>query len=593
MHLKHFSIVKICYYYLRGVFSLLWQKIFNLLSVGIIAYGRNRDIVATNEMANKLLEVSPNIINTLENGKGALKLVINDRAFVAEHIAVNSESIKSMVFLIDTSDWSFFWDELNEQKEQIKEFEEIFNSSYDEIFVADGKGIIKRINKAGETYYGVPVDTLLGKEVNELEREGYFNPSVSRLVFQEKKRITITQETKSGKHLIVTGNPILNEETGEISRVVVNSRDISELLNLRKQLEDTEQLVESYRQQIIKLSKEKITSNELIAQSSQMKRVLEMVGKVALVDSTVLIMGESGVGKGVVSSHLHKLSKRGSGPFITINCGAIPEHLLESELFGYERGAFTGALKEGKRGLLEIANGGTVFLDEITELPLSLQVKLLQVIQEKKLMRVGGSKYIDVNIRFLAATNRDIQRMVAEGQFREDLYYRLNVIPIIIPPLRYRQEDISVLINYFLDKLNSKYEKNKTFSPEAIDILRNYYWPGNIRELENLVERLLVTKEGNEITVSHLPEYIFEGKSRFPNRIYVVDICPLKEAVEELEKQLVTMAYTRLRNTYKVAEALAINQSTVVRKIQKYQLLSSSGQPVKRLKEKTIKKDEG
>ncbi|NPV72384.1 MAG: sigma 54-interacting transcriptional regulator [Pelotomaculum sp.] len=550
------------------------EKFFDLVPVGIIFYDGKGSVIAANELASKVIEENNIDINDgISNKPGAWKISAGNKTYVAGRVEIGDALVKKAVFLIDITGWEFYWNELNELKEQVKELEDTFNSSFDEIYVIDGKGITKRINKAGETNYGVPVETLLGKNVADLEREGYYNPSVSRMVFREKKRITITQKTKSGKHLIATGNPIF-DENGEIIRVVVNSRDISELLNLRKQLEDTEQLVESYRQQLLKLSQERIRSDELIARSPQMKKVIEMVDKVAQVDSTVLIMGESGVGKGVIASRLHRLSRRAKGPFITINCGAIPEHLLESELFGYEGGAFTGARKEGKKGLLELANGGTVFLDEITELPLSLQVKLLQVIQDKKLIRVGGSKYISVDIRFVAATNKDIQRMVAEGLFREDLYYRLNVIPVIIPPLRYRQEDIPVLLEYFLEKLNTKYEKNKKFTPEAIEILRNYNWPGNVRELENLVERLLVTKEGNEITVSHLPEYIFEGKSRFPNRIYVLDICPLKEAVEEMEKQLFSMAYNRLKNTYKVADALAINQSTVVRKIQKYNLLS-------------------
>ncbi|BAF59373.1 transcriptional regulator [Pelotomaculum thermopropionicum SI] len=550
------------------------EKFFDLVPVGIIFYDGKGSVIAANELASKIIEENNIDINDgISNKPGAWKIMAGNKTYVAGRVEIGDALVKKAVFLIDITGWEFYWNELNELKEQVKELEDTFNSSFDEIYVIDGKGITKRINKAGETNYGVPVENLLGKNVADLEREGYYNPSVSRMVFREKKRITITQKTKSGKHLIATGNPIF-DENGEIIRVVVNSRDISELLNLRKQLEDTEQLVESYRQQLLKLSQERIRSDELIARSPQMKKVIEMVDKVAQVDSTVLIMGESGVGKGVIASRLHRLSRRAKGPFITINCGAIPEHLLESELFGYEGGAFTGARKEGKKGLLELANGGTVFLDEITELPLSLQVKLLQVIQDKKLIRVGGSKYISVDIRFVAATNKDIQRMVAEGLFREDLYYRLNVIPVIIPPLRYRQEDIPVLLEYFLEKLNTKYEKNKKFTPEAIEILRNYNWPGNVRELENLVERLLVTKEGNEITVSHLPEYIFEGKSRFPNRIYVLDICPLKEAVEEMEKQLFSMAYNRLKNTYKVADALAINQSTVVRKIQKYNLLS-------------------
>jgi len=332
----------------------------------------------------------------------------------------------------------------------------------------------------------------------------------------------------------------------------------------------------------LQLSQDKIRKDELIAQSPQMKRVLEMVDRVAQVDSTVLIMGESGVGKGVVAAHLHKLSKRSSGPFVTINCGAIPDHLLESEIFGSEGGALAEAQKEAKKGLLELASGGTVFLGEITELPLSLQVKLLRVIQEKRLLRVGGNESVDVDIRFVAATNRDIQRMVEEGLFREDLYYRLNIIPIIIPPLRYRREDVPVFIEYFLDRLNSKYETNKKFSPEVANILTNYSWPGNVRELDNLVERLFVTIDGYEITVDHLPEYIFEEKGRSLNRVQVIDICPLKEAVEELEKQLITLAFTRLKNTYKVAEALAINQSTVVRKIQKYRLTTTAERPLRK-----------
>lgn len=569
---------------------MLWEELFNLLPIGIIAFDNTKKVVAVNDFIFKLLKIDATqhdddfsllirqtpLGNYLFNGNknGFFNLTLEGKTLVVKNTEINSRTIKSLSLIIDISDWEFYWHQLNDQKQLISELEDIFNSSYDEIFVIDGNGVARRINKVGETYYGVPVEKMIGKNVIELEKEGYFTPSVTRLVFQEKKRVTITQKTKSGKHLIVTGNPIFNEN-GEIIRVVVNSRDISELLNLKKQLAEAEQLVESYRRQLLKLTQEKIKSHEVIAESQQMKRVIEMVDKVAQVDSTVLIMGESGVGKGIVASRLHKLSRRAGGPFITINCGAIPEQLLESELFGYEGGAFTGARKEGKKGLLELADGGTVFLDEITDLPLNLQVKLLQVIQEKKLIRVGGSKYVDVDIRFVAATNRDIQRMVAEGSFREDLYYRLNVIPIIIPPLRYRQEDIPALIEHFLSQLNGKYETNKKFSPEAMEILRNYNWPGNVRELENLVERLLVTTEGNEIAVGHLPEYIFEGKRRSTNRVYVLDICPLKEAMEELEKQLVAMAYSRLKNTYKVADALEINQSTVVRKIQKYQLAPS------------------
>lgn len=535
---------------------MIWEQLINLLPIGLIAIEKTKKVIFVNRAALDLFGIkeavdingsaavgqTPLVSCLAENCTGTFRLAHNDKNLIVQKISVDYGTIDTVCFIYD----DFYWLDLKEQKELIKELEEIFNSSYDEIFVIDGEGVTRRINKVGETYYGVTVEAMIGRNVLDLEKEGFFNPSVTRLVLKEKKRVTITQKTKSGKQLMVTGSPIFNEN-GEIIRVVVNSRDVSELLNLRKQLEDTEQLVKSYRQQLLKLSQEKLKSNEVIALSPQMKRVLEMMDKVAQVDSTVLIMGESGVGKGVVASLLHKLSKRAKGSFITINCGAIPEHLLESELFGYEGGAFTGDRKEGKKGLLELADGGTAFLDEITDLPLNLQVKLLQVIHEKKLFCVRGNKCIEVDIRFLAATNRDIQRMVAEGAFREDLYYRLNVIPIIIPPLRYRREDIPGLIDHFLGQLNFKYETSKKMSPEAIEILTDYNWPGNVRELENLAERLLVTTESNEISVNHLPEYIFEEKGHSSNRFYLLDICPLKEALGKLEKQLVSMAYSRDR----------------------------------------------
>ncbi|MHB8985576.1 MAG: sigma-54 interaction domain-containing protein, partial [Eubacteriales bacterium] len=435
---------------------MLWEKLIDILPVGIAAFDKKGKALAANKYAREILapEGGECTRDRLVSAgscvrSGTWKLTIGGRPVVVKELDAEDSGGGTVCILCRIEDWNFYWSELNEQKETIGELESIFNSSFDEIFVIDGAGITKRINRAGETYYGVPVEEMIGKNVIELEKEGYFFPSVTRLVFQERKRVTTTQSTRCGKRLIATGNPIFNEK-GEIVRVVINSRDVSELLNLKKQLEDTEQLVESYRRQLLKLSQEKIKSYEAVAQSPQMRRVLEMVDRVAQVDSTMLIMGESGVGKGVVASRLHKLSRRSAGPYITINCGAIPEQLLESELFGYEGGAFTGARREGKKGLLEHANGGTVFLDEITDLPLKLQVKLLQVIQEKKMIRVGGSKYTEVDIRFVAATNRDIQRMVTEGSFREDLFYRLNVIPIIIPPLRYRREDIPALTEHFL-----------------------------------------------------------------------------------------------------------------------------------------------
>ncbi|MDK2887828.1 MAG: hypothetical protein PWP72_706 [Thermoanaerobacter sp.] len=501
-----------------------------------------------------------------EGSPSGAKLEINGRkvAVQVNPLAGEERAGGLMLVLQDIS----LCESLREAKEEL---EAIFNSSYDEIYVVDGEGYTRRVNKIGESYYGVEVEKIIGKHYSEMEEEGYFNPSVSRRVFEERRRVTMVQRTKTGKTLIVTANPVF-DDSGRITRIVVNSRDVSELINLKQRLEDTEQLVDNYRRLVMYLRQEKLENTEIIAVSPQMKQVLDLVDRVAQVDSTILITGESGVGKGVIASRIHKLSKRCKGPFITINCGAIPENLLESELFGYEPGAFTGARREGKKGLIEMGDGGTVFLDEVADLPLNLQVKLLQVVQEKKLIRVGGSQQIAVNVRFIAATNRDIQKMVREGLFREDLYYRLNVVPVTIPPLRYRKEDIVPLIEHFVNKFNLKYDMNKHFSPEVLDLLVKYHWPGNVREVENLVERLMVTTDSNLIETVHIPDYVINSNGELPGRVYVLGICPLKQAVDEVEKQLIMLASQRCKTTYEMASALQVNQSTIVRKIQKYRV---------------------
>lgn len=308
----------------------------------------------------------------------------------------------------------------------------------------------------------------------------------------------------------------------------------------------------------------------VIAYSVEMGRVLQLAAKVAPVNTTVLILGESGVGKEVVARFIHRTSPRRDGPFVNINCGAIPATLLESELFGYESGAFTGARREGKPGMIEVASGGTLFLDEISELSTDLQVKLLQVIQERKLVRVGGVKPLDVDIRIIAATNRDLAAMVARGEFRADLFYRLNVVPITIPPLRERPDDVIPLIYHFLDRYNRAHGYRKTISEEAREILTRYSWPGNVRELENLIERLVVTAEGDEIGAGDLPMQILEeGGARRP-RVVVGGIMPLRQAIEEVERQIIERALAEKRSTYSIARLLGVNQSTVVRKIKKY-----------------------
>ncbi|MFZ5649748.1 MAG: sigma 54-interacting transcriptional regulator [Bacillota bacterium] len=575
------------------------QEIIDAISQGIVITNRGGIITALNRAAETLLGISARealsrpvnevipanwLMDVIRSGKAQLgrKVDLGNRTIVVNRAPIirDGDIYGAVAVFEDISVSEAMARELASVKELKDDLEAIFNSSYDEIFVIDGKGVVTKVNKISETYYGAGTEEIIGQNVLELERKGFFRPSVTRMVFEEKRRITSAQKTRSGKELIVTANPVFNE-AGEITRVVVNSRDITELTNLRQKLTETEKLAETYRSQIMQLQKEKLSSDEVVAQSPQMKQLMDLVEKIAQVDSTVLITGESGVGKGIIAARIHKLSRRKQGPFITINCGAIPANLLESELFGYDPGAFTGARKEGKKGLIQLGDGGTVFLDEVADLPLNLQVKLLHVIQQRTLIRVGGSRQIGVDVRFIAATNRDIKQMVKDGSFREDLFYRLNVIPLNIQPMRYRTDDIMPLVEHFLGIFNARYGISKRFSPEAREMLVKYHWPGNVREVENIVERLMVTTESSDILPAHLPDYIVNSVESPGSRVYVLDICPLEEAVRQVEKQLLQKAYERFDNTYRMAEALKINQSTVVRKMKKY-IINTGGRRKKK-----------
>lgn len=565
---------------------------FNEIGYAVLMVDDNGYSVACSKKARELLglngdaigklveEILPGLIpvhELLDNGMPLLseRVYFNGKVIISNHKPIfEKEKVVGVVSTFqDLNELDLIVQELEATKELNRELETIFNSSYDEIYVTDGKGYTLRVNKAGERFYGIKAEQILGKHVSELEQQGFFSPSITPQVLKTKKRITSVQETKSGQKLIVTANPIF-DDSGEITRIVTNSRDITELNNLRQRLEETEKLMSNYRAEITKLRKERLKSAEIIGDSVFLKQILNLVEKVASVDSTVLIEGESGVGKGIIAYKIHHLSMRSEQPFITINCGAIPENLMESELFGYEEGAFTGAKKDGKKGLIELANRGTVFLDEIGEIPLSLQVKLLQVIQERRMLRVGGNGYIDVDARIIAATNQNIPQLIKEKKFREDLYYRLNVVPLVVPPLRQRKEDIPALIDHFLELCFTKYKLRKKFSPEANELLIAYHWPGNVRELENLIERLVVTVDDEDILPIHLPDHIHQGNSAYENggkeKIFVLDVCPLKEATEELERQLLNKALTKFRNTYQMASALKVNQSTIVRKLHRY-----------------------
>ena len=494
------------------------------------------------------------------------------------------EHLEGVIEASSILDW-YSWKSglLRQTEEKCREYEMIFNHYYDSIYEIDAEGIILMANPATRRITGKTPDELIGRNIKEIEQEKIYFPSVVNSVWETKKTTTIIQNVEGERKALVTGVPIFNEE-GCIERIITATRDLKVLIeeveknpmqqeidSLVNRLQRTESLVEKYFAELRQLRKEKTEEKRITSKNKEMRLVLELAKKVAPVDSNVLILGESGTGKDLLANMIHNMSRRCSGPFIKVNCGAIPENILESELFGYEEGAFTGAQKNGKAGLLEIADGGTIFLNEIGEMPYQLQVKLLQAIQDRSFIRLGGCEPKVVDIRIIAATNKDLRIAVEQGEFREDLFYRLNVIPMTIPPLRERKEDIPALVFDFLKQFNEKYRRNKHISSRTMELLLNHEWPGNVRELENLIERLVVVSKEDTIYPDDLPfELLLKAGRRDGPHIRITEGEGLQETLDKVEKNILCELYQKYKSTNKLAELLKINQSTVVRKLNKY-----------------------
>ena len=444
----------------------------------------------------------------------------------------------------------------------------ILDSFTDAVFIDDKDGFCIWCNKSCEELYNISIDDVQGKHVDVLERTGIFSPSVTKRVLDEHREITIIHENRHGKKLLTTGMPIFDDD-GRIMKIITTSRDITQLTVSNDTLDITPTPLINVND-ISELDID-LSETEIIAESLAMQNVMSLTKKLATVNSTVLITGESGVGKGLIARLLHEEGNRSEGPFITVNCGAIPENLIESELFGYVPGAFTGSRAEGKRGLFEAAQHGTIFLDEISELPLNMQVNLLRVIQEREITPVGGLDPIPIDVRIVSATNKSLRELVKRGEFREDLFYRLNVVPINVPPLRDRPEDLLPLIHSNLIKCNEKLHEDKTISPEAMTLLFKYPWPGNIRELQNIIERLTITSNGRMITEDNLPLFL---KQEAKTNANVNVNLSLAEAMEKAEKSILEKALADYGSTRAMAKALQVSQPTIVRKLHKYELTS-------------------
>lgn len=459
--------------------------------------------------------------------------------------------------------------EIEHIKNLNKDLNAILSTIYDEILVVNHKGELLRYSETFlSDFWGVELKELTGKSLLELEGEGLFSPSVTRLVLEQKKKVSVVQETKRNKRILVVGNPIFDEK-GNIDRIIIASRDITETTKLKTELRQVKKQSDQYKQELDRMKNKDLLFNRLIYCSPKMEQIMEHVTKISHFSSTVLITGESGVGKELIAQAIHQSGSRSNQPFLKLNCGAIPENLLESELFGYSKGSFTGADKNGKVGYFQKADQGILFLDEIGEMPVSLQVKLLRVLQEQEVVPIGSTTPIPINVQIVAATNKRLEKMVQEGTFREDLYYRLNVIPIHVPPLRERTKDIPLLAYHFLQRLNEKYNKNYHFTPDALDLLEVYSWPGNIRELQNMIERLAVSADHPSLDADFVNRFL-TFKSEFKREKPVFNnVMPLQEAQDYIEEQLILLAMKQYKTTTKAAKALGISQSSVSRKYQK------------------------
>jgi len=427
----------------------------------------------------------------------------------------------------------------------IKMLENIIETSYDGIYITDGQANTVLVNKSYERITGLKREDLLGRNMADLVNEGVMSEPATLWIIKNKKPRTIHQTFNTGKSALVTSTPYFDKD-GSIQFIVANVRDITELEDLKEKfIQSTKENIK-YKNLVEQLKMQIAENEEIIAEDEEMLKVLVLAKRVAKTDATILIEGETGVGKDVLAKYIYNNSIRSDKPYIKINCGAIPESLIESEFFGYVDGAFTGTIKGGKSGIFEAANNGTLFLDEIGELPLNMQVKLLRVLQDGEFEKVGSNKTIKVDVRFIAATNKNLEEMVEKGLFREDLYYRLNVVKLKVPPLRDRRGSIIHTVKHYLNVFNRKYGLNKTISKEALMYLYKYNWPGNVRELRNLIERLTITTMGDVINVEDLPDYVIHNNK--DKSIGNYQTVKLQEAIEKLEQDMIFKAYERHGN---------------------------------------------
>ena len=574
--------------------QLTHEQILNASSNGVIATDAAGHIALMNKAAEKILGFDKKktigtyipdllpmtgdlVLKCLETGKPQLgqhilgqrlKLVVNVTGIYEDNRVVgtvcNFEGMREFEL---TATKLESYKQLNEQ------LHAIFKSSSDGIWVSDGEGKVININEASEKLNGIKAKDVIGKNIKSIVKSGLIDRSATLEVLTTKRQVNIMQYvSRSKKNLLLTGTPVFDDK-GNIFLVVVNERDMTQLNAIREQLDQSRMVTEKIRDELAELSLLELRKQEIIAESEEMRQVLRVALKLAHLEaSNILILGESGTGKGLLAKFIHKNSKRRKKPFIQINCAALPENLLEAELFGYEKGAFTGAKEQGKVGLFELAQQGTLFLDEIGDLPLSVQAKLLKYLDDQEIMRLGGIKPTKVDCTVIAATNRDLETLRKTRRFREDLFYRLNAFIIRIPPLRERPEDIFGLVNYFLRKYSRTYGQNRRISPEALAELQSYQFFGNVRELSNMLKMAVVMGEKDLLDECIIRKIKGCGEGLKSDGSQKSNFLGLTSEVLALEKYILKGAIERCKSTRDMASYLGVSQPTIVRKMRKHGL---------------------
>ncbi|NMF07362.1 sigma 54-interacting transcriptional regulator [Clostridium beijerinckii] len=571
--------------------TITLEHVFSNIPNGIIATDEKDIISIFNEEAERLLGISSgdaigkkvyeiieftNLHEINRTGKSELmvKEIINNRILLINRtpIIIDKKPKGALAVFNDISKLEKVKDELKTVKDLKERLQLILETVQDGICVINSDGYITYVNKAYLRILNEKEEDILNKNIRDVSPDG----ARIKVLKTGESIIGAISYKENGVIIVSNVNPIVID--GEITGVVSIVKNVTEVQKLSEKLTQVSAKADYLEEELMRTKKPDSAFSKYIGHSGKILDALATTLKAAKTDTTVLIRGESGTGKELIAEGIHFSSKNSKGPFIRVNCAAIPQNLLESELFGYEKGAFTGAIKR-KLGKFELAQNGTILLDEIGEMDKSMQAKVLRVIQEKEFQRIGGEETIKINVRIIAATHRNLEEMVKSMEFREDLYYRLNVIPIFLPPLRERKQDIAPLLEHFIDKIGKRINKRITIvTNDAMESLLEYKWPGNIRELENLVERIMALNETEVIELSDLPSYMRKDintvnnaiKSKNNNEIDMLieadEVLPLKE----YEKIIIEKALKKYGSYNAAGKALGLTHKTVATKARQY-----------------------